>query len=396
MIMKLKIVFLILVIAIVISGVIFIGKFWSTPPFAPSAESPAQKPIELKKVYVQGTNFATEDGRFHFIGAYTVPLLEFMAYNTYFTDWKKQVDEYMESYAVTFKDAGPLVMRFQAFGPYEINDPRNELGKKYAAPNWERLDYIVNKAEEQGIYLSWVLWNYWSYEATTQGVYPRYPYWEDARIQPAIEAMVSRYKDRNVILNWEIINEGDVLEMWYPENNSQIINWIDNISTLIKRIDPDSIVSTGFASDLMTPYFETAPKDYQPVRKFIKDVHFLPNIDVLSVHIYGGSIDVMTNSSFFTDVWRQRVRWHIEEIAKLRDELNKPIMGGEWGFQRQIGDKTLKEGYQFMIDLFVENEIDNIFNGWGNAKEAPSTLLYSDDAELITIIQDGIKALKEK
>jgi len=44
------------------------------------------------------------------------------------------------------------------------------------------------------------------------------------------------------------------------------------------------------------------------------------------------------------------------------------------------------EVYEFMLGLFAENEIDNIFNGWGDEKEPWSMLIYSDDVEEVELI----------
>lgn len=334
---------------------------------------------ELKLASTRGSEFVLGDEVFHFIGAFTFSPLTHYVYEPWRGNWKEEIDNYLDS----LKLLGLRVMRFFAFGPYEIEISGRE------EPNWERLDYLMEQCEKRGIYVIFVLWDYWDYSTESEGG-PQavYRFWEDARIKQFTTAMVTRYKASHAIFAWELINEGDlvIISDYFP----QLYAFTKEMATYIKSLDPRHLVGTGFSHEtLRESYFET-PSFYQAARQRVIEINELGSVDFMTFHSYGGPIDRMVDAGWYGEAWENQMKWLVNEAVTLRQELEKPILFEEWGAQRQVGEETREKVYSFLLQLFREDKIDNIFNGWGNEKEPQSMLIYAGSPEA-NIVWEAIK-----
>ena len=95
----------------------------------------------------------------------------------------------------------------------------------------------------------------------------------------------------------------------------------------------------------------------------------------------------MREESLYGEEWKEMMRWYVEETLRMQTHLQKPILFEEWGVQRQVGPTKRTEVYQFMLGLFAEKGISNMFNGWGNEKEEQSMLIYLDDSAEVEMIR---------
>jgi mannan endo-1,4-beta-mannosidase len=209
----------------------------------------------------------------------------------------------------------------------------------------ERLDYVVHRAGELGLKLVIPLVNNWQ----DFGGMDQYVRWADGQHHDEfysdpeirqwytdwIDHLLNRtniytgiqYKDDPTIMTWELANEprckGSGL---YPPSaecsTATLIDWADDVSTFIKTVDSNHLVSVG---DEGFYCVEEAEHWTENCGEGVDTIAFtsLDNIDVMSFHLY-------------PDHWGTDVAWATDWIERhIRDarRLGKPAMLGEFGFR---------------------------------------------------------------
>jgi mannan endo-1,4-beta-mannosidase len=227
----------------------------------------------------------------------------------------------------------------------------------------ERLDYVVYKAGQVGIRLVIPFVNNWN----DFGGMDQYVRWRDISTpddqtwyhdsfytDPVIKQwykdwiahLLNRvntytgiaYKDDPTIMTWELGNEPRCLSAGaYGRSDhcttQTLIDWADEMSTYIKSIDHNHLVSVGDEGFYCIP---NATHWTENCGEGVDTVAFtrLPNIDVMSAHLY-------------PDSWGTDVAWGTEWIKRhIRDAkaIGKPFMLGEFGIRdKSIRNKVYKE-----------------------------------------------------
>ncbi len=374
--MKLK--YLVLLLAtLTIVAVIFISGCVQQGP----QEQPEKN---LSFVSAQGTEFMIDGKPFRFVGAFTFPALSHRLYDKkYSLTYKGEIDKYFESLP-----ANVNVVRVFMYGPYI----KNFYGAE--EPNWEHLDYLVKSAEQHGVYIIWVLYDYWDYSPT--GVQPGYTYqfWKDDKVKPKILAQVTRYKDSPAIFGWELINEGDAQTIWNETERPEVFAWNEDVSKAVKAIDNRHLVSTGFSNEHLRETYFSFPNVYPDGRDFLLRLYRLPEIDFITFHAYGDPApDLQTDPSFFTEEWRSEMTWYLDEMVRFRNEIGKPVLLEEFGTQRQVGEPTRKQLYDFMFDQAIKRNISCLFNQWEDDKTPHSCAIYTYDEEYYAV-KDAAERMK--
>lgn len=323
--------------------------------FGPCIRLQPGQPLEkLGFVSAQGTEFIVDGKPFRFVGAFAFPAMSDRLYSRQNSlNWKCAIDGYLESLPPNVN-----VIRVFIFGPYM------KSYFHFEDPNWERLDYLVESAEKHGVYIIWVLHDYWDYGATGIVANYRYEFWKDENAKQQMLKQVERYKDSPAIFGWELMNEGDAQTIWDEPAWPQVGAWIEEVSKEIKAIDNKHLVSTGFSNENLREVYFGYPDVYQARREALLKIYKLPTIDFITFHAYGGNPDLQTNASFFTEEWKSGMNWYITEMTKIRTELGKPIVMEEFGTQRRVGEPTRKQVYDFVLDQALKNNISCTFNEW--------------------------------
>jgi len=333
---------------------------------------PPAKPMSL--VSAQGTDFMIGGKPLRFVGAFTFPTMTQFLYEKWrLPNYKKNIDQYFESLPPNVN-----VIRVFTFGPYIQNF------HGFKEPNWQTLDYMVKSAEAHGVYIIWVLYDCWDYSPT--GVLPNYNYefWRDNGARQIILAQVARYSNSPAIFAWELINEGDTQAKDDTERE-EILRWVDDVSSAIRAIDSNHLISTGFSNEDLRELKFKYPDAYPTRRDWILRVHDLTNIDFVTFHAYGGPPDLQTDASFFTDRFRSEVSWYFDEMTRVRSDLGKPIIAEEFGTQRQVGEPVRRQVYELYFGQLLVHKISGLFNLWADDKTPQSCSIYTYDEEYGTI-----------
>jgi len=343
--------------------------------------------VEVLPISSQGTDFIKDGEPINFIGAFTFPTLTHILYEENRENWQEEIDDYLSS----LKEVGISVIRLFGFGPYEIDISGSDT------PNWTRLDYLLSQCEQEGIYVIFVLWDYWDYAGgqASDNNDPNeiYAYWDDERILPAINDIVTRYKDRDIIFGWELINEGDAETIF--EYYDEVFAWVSEAAVVVKSIDSNHLVSTGFTNEAFSEayfgkIFPDDPEMYETLYNRSTAIHNIKDIDYMTFHSYGGNIDNMTDGSWYDEDWFQQMSWYISKTVTIQNDVGKPMIHEEWGVQRQVGDETRLDVYSYMLAFFEENGINNIFNGWGDETEPESMMIYLNDDAIVSQIRETL------
>jgi len=134
-----------------------------------------------------------------------------------------------------------------------------------------------------------------------------------------------KYKDEPAILAWELANE--------PRSSDRsgmiVTDWLNEMSTYIKSIDPNHLISTGEEGlDISkTGYSDPARYNEQgwlfdgSAGISFRNNFGLPNIDLGSIHCYPEAWKLSAN---------QGIRW-LNDHQHYADEIQKPLLVGEIG-----------------------------------------------------------------
>lgn len=234
------------------------------------------------------------------------------------------------------------------------------------ADGLEHLDYVVAKAGELGIKLVIPFVNNWS----SFGGIDQYVKWrggayhDDFYTDPTIRQWYKdwiahllnrtntitgiQYKNDPTIMTWELGNEprckGSGL---YPPSPTcspaTLTAWADEMSTFIKTIDKNHLVSVGdegfYCDPSSSDWIDNCGEGVDTIA-FTK----LPNIDVMSFHLY-------------PDHWGRDAAWGTQWIKRHFADaraLNKPAMLGEYGWQ----DKSTR-------NVVFKEWTDTVYNSKG-------------------------------
>ncbi|KAL2801773.1 glycoside hydrolase superfamily [Aspergillus granulosus] len=159
----------------------------------------------------------------------------------------------------------------------------------------QRLDYVVQSAEERGVKLIINFVNYWDDYGGMNAYVQAYggssnaDFYASAEMQAAyrayIEAVVSRYIDSPAVFAWELANEPRCQGC----ETSVLHQWIEETSRYIKELDPQHMVCIGdegfgleLGSDGSYPYGYSEGSDFA-------EALTIETIDFGTFHLYPDS-----------------------------------------------------------------------------------------------------------
>lgn len=158
-------------------------------------------------------------------------------------------------------------------------------------------------------------------DTVAQGLYYKY-----------IEQIVSRrntitgrlYRDEPAIMAWQLCNEP---RPFANDLKEPFARWITRAAALIKRIDPNHLISTGSEG------FVGCEGDMA----LYEHIHADPNIDYLTIHIWPVNWGWASRQNPDEDIEKAcaKTSEYIAAHIKAANRLNKPLVIEEFGFSRQ-------------------------------------------------------------
>ncbi|WP_037348932.1 cellulase family glycosylhydrolase [Sediminibacter sp. Hel_I_10] len=177
-----------------------------------------------------------------------------------------------------------------------------------------------------------------------------------------------KYTEDPTVMSWQVANEPRVLMNKNHEADFAI--WLDETVSLLKRLAPKQLVSTGtegkhgFLEDI----------------DMFKRLHDNDNIDYLAMHMWPknwGWYDI-ENEKESTQVSIKKAYDYMNEHIEVAKALNKPIVMSEFGFPREKESLALESSvinrdvfftsiFKMIIDSKKENNALAGLNFWGYA-----------------------------
>lgn len=300
---------------------------------------------------------------------------KFVGTNNYYLHYKN--NQAIDDVFKQANDMGIKVIRMWGFGDGEKTKIQNNFSIQptmgdYQTRNGEvdgleRMDYSIAQAKKYGIKVILVLTNYWE----DFGGMEEYKKWNNLEKkedfytnEKAKEAyknyvlmLLNRknqytgieYKNDPTIFAWELANEPR-----NPENKTakQVTEWAKEMSSYIKSIDKNHMVSVGdegFLSGKEKGYKNEGNWAYDGSQGINwKELIQIPTIDFGTIHLYPEHWGISKENY---EEWGKK---YIIDHSKIADKYNKPFILEEYG----IGDKSGLDRvkiYEEWNKVFFEN-----------------------------------------
>lgn len=188
-----------------------------------------------------------------------------------------------------------------------------------------------------------------------------------------------RYADDPTIMAWQIGNEPRAFS---SENKEPFRQWMSRTAALIKRLDPNHLVSTG----------SEGKAGCEGDLALYEALHADPNVDYLTIHIWPLNWGWVTPEALDGERLEQAIvntRAYIEEHAAVARRVRKPVVLEEFGFPRDgfvftPGSPTASRDryYEAVFRAICENRATGgplagcNFWSWGGVARPASDRLY--------------------
>lgn len=169
------------------------------------------------------------------------------------------------------------------------------------------------------------------------------------------------YATSPAIMSWQIANEPRAFR---EENKEALYEWLTSTAQLIKKLDPNHLVSTGSEGHW------GCENDLELWTK----IHSDPNIDYANIHIWPYNWGWARPDSLNADMARaqENTREYIEKHYNAIKGYGKPVVLEEFGFPRDnmavgLGTPTTArdEYYRYVFGIIGESGMIKGANFWG-------------------------------
>ncbi|KAG4089318.1 glycoside hydrolase [Neocallimastix lanati (nom. inval.)] len=243
----------------------------------------------------------------------------------------------------------------------EVNEGENGL---------QRLDKVIALAEQHDIRLIIAFTNNWAdFGGMEQwvrefGFTEHYQFYTEPEIKKSykkyVETIINRtntitgkkYKDDGTIFSWELANEprcwGTNMDKNEKCTTETVTSWIDEMSTFVKSIDSEHMVSSGEEGfGLAGVDTDNDIYGFGDGNDFVKNAS-LENIDFATIHLYATYWG-------FKDLVNEGIQYIESHANAVKKQLNKPIIMEEFGLPFDKRDEIYPK--------YMQNLIDNDYNG---------------------------------
>ncbi len=271
--------------------------------------------------------------------------------------------------------------------PPEAYSFEPELGQ-YNDELLEKIDFLMSECKKRGILLIVAVENanYNGPYEETFGILGQYTE------QSALDAFKNRFEYvlnhhndylgkpwkelDEVILAWEISNEpgiklDQITHLTLEEKTAVLRNWLSELSTFLKQIDPNTFVSLG-----ITGYDRFYNKG---IGDDILDLGNIPDADIYTLHYYGGNLSS----------WFNKVAGAVRSWGKL-------LVLEEFGVERKVGEAETLAMYRSVTQTCYEHGVPWMFWRLGHRKDGGTWSIMDDDAVWHEVIEPQAEKINRK
>ena len=172
-----------------------------------------------------------------------------------------------------------------------------------------------------------------------------------------------KYKDDNVIMAWELVNEPRPMR---PAAIPDFVNWINTTSAYIKSLDKNHLVTTGNEGEMGSETIEV-----------FAQIHADKNIDYATIHIWpknwGWFQDTTITKNMNTIIGNTNA--YITKHGEVMKKLQKPLVIEEFGLPRDghlfqvssttgLRDRYFETIFKTVLDSYHQKSIIAGCNFW--------------------------------
>lgn len=257
--------------------------------------------------------------------------------------------------------ANAIMAKMRPASCFRLHNARSAVN--YAGGNFvddaravaSKVDMMVQAAKANGQYVCLVLLDYNGSCSAPEGVTGSgfFQPGGHAAWKTWVGQIVGHYANEPTVAMYEIINEPRISSIG---STDLFVNFMDEMSTFIKNVDPHALVETGMYGS----YYSGTPDNSASGVSCFKAVNALPNIDIANVHDYNGTNDPIVNA-----------------VGDAGNTSGKPMIVGEWncsinGFPSSPcsgsfftgNPSTATPGVKAMLDTFARVPVLAGINVW--------------------------------
>jgi len=192
-----------------------------------------------------------------------------------------------------------------------------------------------------------------------------------------------KYTDDPAIMAWEIINEPRPMA---PAAVPAFLDWMQHVSTLIKSIDKNHLVTTGSEGDIAS---------FNDLSVY-KQEHADKNIDYLTIHIWPKNWAWFKDTSIVASYSNiiSNATAYINRHIQVAKDLNKPLVIEEFGLPRDAQSFSISSTtgsrdswYNFIFNTLIQHpDVIQGANFWafgGTARPIPGQVFWKDGDEFM-------------
>jgi mannan endo-1,4-beta-mannosidase len=152
------------------------------------------------------------------------------------------------------------------------------------------------------------------------------------------------YSEDPAIMTWQLANEPQPVDMSYKDPDDPLFSWVDRISSYIRSLAPNQLISVGLESKQGELYF--------------KLVHNKTTIDYATAHCWvqnWGYYDMWDPSPENLKAAQNFARSFVRDTSRWSTEIGKPLFLEEFGMARDNWQNADKE-YQYLSSASTKNK----------------------------------------
>ena len=251
------------------------------------------------------------------------------------------------------------------------NNVTREIEVNEGVNGLQRIDEVISIAEKHGIRLILTLTNNWvdfggleqwvrDFGYDTHDAFFTVPEIKKS-FKKYIKTLINRtntitgkkYINDGTIFAWELGNElrawGNGFQNQKPYDTTILTKWLDEMSTYIKYLDPNHMVSTG-EEGFGLPKVESDNDIYflDDGNDFRKNAA-LKNIDFATIHLY-------PNYWNFKNLVEDGIQYIVSHAEVAKKQLNKPIIMEEF----ELFVKNRDKEFPALLESMMENDNNGI------------------------------------
>lgn len=208
-----------------------------------------------------------------------------------------------------------------------------------------------------------------------------------------LKFITKRYAENPYVIGIDIMNEpfpgtpgvavGEIMSRFLQGGDVSAFNNPESVTAIISEILP---ITSQFESEILNPFYDEAARAIRSIDRdilFMFEANYFANAGIPSMlrpaFYEDGSIienqvfvphgyDILVDTEAYDEGGLERVGFIFGSILETAKKMGIPAIIGEWGCYPNASEAQ-KEQAKFLLKLFTENEIGNVYFDYSHLKD---------------------------